>query len=71
MTEAQYQRLALMDALLDGPVTDGHAHRIGIRRLSRRIVELRHMDVVDNETVRGPLGIRTEYRLRNAQPYAR
>jgi hypothetical protein len=71
MTEAEHQRLSLFDALLDGPVTEDHAQLIGIRRLSRRICELRHMEGVDIETMRGPMGVPTEYRLRNAQPFAR
>ena len=71
MTEAERQRISLLDLLLDGPVTEDHAHRIGIRRLPRRIGELRHLEGIDIETVRGPMGVPTEYRLRNAQPYAR
>lgn len=63
MTEAEHQRLFLLDLLLDGPVTEAEAQRIGIRRLSRRIGELRHIDGVCIETVRGPRGVPTEYRL--------
>jgi hypothetical protein len=63
MTSAEYQRLSLLYALLDGPVTDEHAQRSGIRRLSRRIGELRHLRGIEIENVRGPLGSQTIYRL--------
>ncbi len=63
MTEAERQRISLLDLLLDGPVTEDHAHRIGIRRLSRRIGDLRHLVGIDIETVRGAKGTETEYRL--------
>ena len=63
MTSAELQRLALLDALCDGPVSVDHADRLGIRRLSRRIGELRHLEGLCIETVRGPLGTVTTYRL--------
>lgn len=63
---AEHQAGAVfLDALLDGPVTDEQAKRIGIRRLSRRIGELRHLEgiEIEIENVRGPLGSQTIYRL--------
>jgi hypothetical protein len=63
MTSAELQRLALLDALIDGPVSVDHAHMLGIKRLARRIGELRHLEGLCIETVRGPIGTITEYRL--------
>lgn len=67
---AERQRMQLLDALMDGPVSAHEARFMGIRHLAVRIHELRR-EGAEIETVRGEAGSVTVYRLAESEVAAR